>query len=586
MACGEKEESNNATPHVEEAKETEKIVSMIDVTNVPAPEAEEKLKYLGLSNIEIIKDDPEWPDNRYVVTEQSVASGTEVRLGEKVTLSCSKKCDLYLDLTSASNLFLDTYDIDIYLNDELLGSVANGETFTKRVSVLEGNHEVIACKSGNNSVSAIKKIKVDNDITFKSKLTHGSSISFDDASTTNGIVGAEITMIDVKGHILQDALTELSNIGFINVREEPFSDIWDKNNWIVVSQSVMPDAVIDKNEKIQLDCIKLDNYFKDNYVGKNLDEVQALADNSGIEIRYESTEGKSDIGTIISGLSQDNKKYWTVDSAYQFGGARKTAVVSVTYQGTPEERASWEKARKESEAAEEARKESEAAERAKREAEAAEERAKKESEFAEERARRESVKASEAAEASEEWARKESEFAEERARRASVAAEKEEQKEGKMKTALSKLVSDYDKVEDITYYKPSSYPKYINERSFVLPYLGLWNNNYVLHIKFNFTGDTWVFWNKLIFVIDGKRYEKEFSYYDIKHDVGGGKVVEVYDLSEPSKMDVLLLRDISSSNETIIRFQGEDYRYDLTVSKKDKQGIADILEVYDLAVGK
>ena len=244
-------------------------------------------------------------------------------------------------------------------------------------------------------------------------------------------------------------------------------------------------AVIDKNEKIQLDCIKLDNYFKDNYVGKNLDEVQALADNSGIEIRYESTEGKSDIGTIISALSQDNKKYWTVDSAYQFGGARKTAVVSVTYQGTPEERASWEKARKESEAAEEARKESEAAERAKRESEAAEERAKKESEFAEERARRASVKASEAAEASEEWARKESEFAEERARRASVAAEKEEQKEGKLKTALSKLVSDYDKVEDITFYKPASYPKYINERSFVLPYLGSWNNKYVLHIRFN-----------------------------------------------------------------------------------------------------
>lgn len=435
VACGGKNESKNASPQAEETKETEKVVSMIDVTGMPLPEAEEKLKNLGLSNIDATKEDPEWPDNRYIITEQSIASGTEVKISEKISLKCAKKCDLYLDLTSASNLFLDIYDMDIYLNDEMLGSVANGEVFTKLVSILEGDYEVIAYKSGNNSVKATKKIKVDGDITFKSSIAHGGSITFKDATTTAGTIGAEITMINVTGRVLQDAMTDLSNSGFINVREEPFSDIWDKNNWIVVNQGVAAGSVIDKNEKIQLDCIKLDKYFKEHYVGKNLADVQKMAEESGFEIRYQSTEGKPDIGTIISGLSQDNKIYWTVDEAYQYGGANKTAVVSVTYQGTPEERAAWEQARKESEAAEAARKESEAAERARRESEAAEERARRESEAAEERARRES-------EAAEERARKESEAAEERARRTSIEAEKAREESTKAKEKKETAASD------------------------------------------------------------------------------------------------------------------------------------------------
>ena len=443
VACGGKNESKNASPQTEETKETEKVVSLIDVTGMPLAEAEEQLKNLGLSNIDAAKDDPEWPDNRYIITEQSIASGIEVKISEKVSLKCIKKCDLYLDLTSASNLFLDTYDMDIYLNDEMLGSVANGEAFTKLVSILEGDYEVIAYKSGNNSVKATKKIKVDGDITFKSNIAHGGSISFKDTTTTTGIIGAEISMIDVTGRVLQEAMNDLSNIGFINVRQEPFSDIWDKNNWIVVSQGVAAGSVIDKNERIQLDCIKLDKYFKENYVGKNLAEVQKMAEESGFEIRYQSTEGKPDIGTIISGLSQDNKIYWTVDEAHQYGGANKTAVVSVTYHGTPEERVAWEQARKESEAAEAARKESEAVERARKESEAAEERARKESEAAEERARRES-------EAAEERARRESEAAEEQARKASIEAEKESEETTKAKeTQAAKKKSTYYSTNDL-----------------------------------------------------------------------------------------------------------------------------------------
>ncbi len=38
--------------------------------------------------------------------------------------------------------------------------------------------------------------------------------------------------------------------------------------------------------------------------------------------------------------------------------------------------------------------------------------------------------------------------------------------------------------------------------------------------------------------------------------------------------------DIAESNETIIRFQGDDYHYDLVVTKKDKKIISDVLALY------
>ena len=43
-----------------------------------------------------------------------------------------------------------------------------------------------------------------------------------------------------------------------------------------------------------------------------------------------------------------------------------------------------------------------------------------------------------------------------------------------------------------------------------------------------------------------------------------------------------MLRAIAASEETIIRFQGDTYYYDLTVSGTDKQAIETVLDAYDI----
>ena len=153
---------------------------------------------------------------------------------------------------------------------------------------------------------------------------------------------------------------------------------------------------------------------------------------------------------------------------------------------------------------------------------------------------------------------------------------------------LSKLTPNYDKVRQVTYYTPSVYPKYTNKRSFVLPYIAVSDEGHhvILHIKFNYFGSSWLFWDKLTFAVDNNRYEKKFNAFSSTHDVADNGVVENYDLSNPSDSEISLLREIANSNEAIIRFEGKDHYYDLTVSNSDKAAIAEVLDAYMSVTGQ
>lgn len=154
-----------------------------------------------------------------------------------------------------------------------------------------------------------------------------------------------------------------------------------------------------------------------------------------------------------------------------------------------------------------------------------------------------------------------------------------------LKTYTSKFEIDYDKVEGITWYMHKKMPDYIDVRSYIIPYIGVENNNVWICIRYNYTEDDWVFWKRLKIVSDGKSYSKSVGAFDTVRDNDGGVVWEWYDecldYNQPLDSEELqMLRQIADSNETIIRFQGDDYSYDLTVTKTDKTIIADVLALY------
>ena len=115
-------------------------------------------------------------------------------------------------------------------------------------------------------------------------------------------------------------------------------------------------------------------------------------------------------------------------------------------------------------------------------------------------------------------------------------------------------IKDYDKVENITWYKPQAYPYYANSRSYVLPYIGVDSyGNAWLRLVFHYTGDSWIFFKKITVSVDGQNYVKDFDYFEVSRDNGSGDVWEYVDIS-PSGTDINMLRAIAASKETIVRF--------------------------------
>lgn len=97
----------------------------------------------------------------------------------------------------------------------------------------------------------------------------------------------------------------------------------------------------------------------------------------------------------------------------------------------------------------------------------------------------------------------------------------------------------------------------------------------------HYTGDSWIFFKKITVSLDGQNYVKDFDYFDVSRDNGSGDVWEYVDIS-PSGTDINMLRAIAASKESIVRFQGDDYHYDLTVKSSDKSAIISVLDAYSL----
>lgn len=144
---------------------------------------------------------------------------------------------------------------------------------------------------------------------------------------------------------------------------------------------------------------------------------------------------------------------------------------------------------------------------------------------------------------------------------------------------LALFVPERDEVRDLTWYTPSSAPKYVNDRCAIYPYLSKTDSGTVsLRLKVVYTGDNWLFLSGVIFDIDGQNNLLSYAQGDYYRDNAWGDVWEVID-KEANETDKNLLRSVANSEKTIIRFQSSLYHYDMTVSQAEKKAIQDTLEL-------
>ena len=147
---------------------------------------------------------------------------------------------------------------------------------------------------------------------------------------------------------------------------------------------------------------------------------------------------------------------------------------------------------------------------------------------------------------------------------------------------------DSDPITGISWYMPKKMPYYIDERSYIIPYIGVNGNNAWICIRYNYTADSWIFWENLTIMADGEKYYKFVSRSDQIRD-NDTEVWEYYDepLNYNQGLDteqLVMLKAIADSEETIIRFQGDEYYYDLYVSNQDKQMIRETLKLYEAMI--
>lgn len=154
-------------------------------------------------------------------------------------------------------------------------------------------------------------------------------------------------------------------------------------------------------------------------------------------------------------------------------------------------------------------------------------------------------------------------------------------KDKEVQKLMNKMILDEDKVNKIKFYYPSVFPKFADIRCYVLPYLGCSSGQYYVNVRYNYTNNDWIFFDKVTFAVDNQRYTKTFDYFDAVHLVGNGKVVEYTNQVDLSKQDIDMLWEIVNSKETIVRFEGDEFYYDHTITANDKQAISDILTVYE-----
>ena len=320
--------SNDGAKSPKTATNEETQIKVADVVGMPYSDALKTLQDSGFvnidANIEKITDEESW-----IVVSQSISAGESVFAEDEIVLSCAVKCKLYIDLYSDTNLLFSTYDITVFFDGSEIGTVANGKEFTYLADTFSGEHELYFCKAGETTPSGKKKLVINGDTTYTCDLSHDSnSVSVKNDSRENGIKGTALEVADVTGMVLSDAMSKLEQIGFSNLREEPYGSIWNRNNWIVTKQSVSDGTITDKGEFIQLDCISLDDYFSNTYVGKNVIDIQKSADKDGFAIRFEDSSG-SDLSSKIASMDESSKKRWIASAARRYGGAEKTAVVTI-----------------------------------------------------------------------------------------------------------------------------------------------------------------------------------------------------------------------------------------------------------------
>jgi hypothetical protein len=161
------------------------------------------------------------------------------------------------------------------------------------------------------------------------------------------------------------------------------------------------------------------------------------------------------------------------------------------------------------------------------------------------------------------------------------------QNEAKAQKALQAMRKVEDKVQSVTFYYDKGSPQYINTRSEMWLYIAKAQGAQPeLRLKITYVADDWLFIERFFFKTDKGTLElNPGSAFALKRDNEAGKVWEWYDAPVgPDELKVISA--IVNSKETVMRYEGQQYNKDRTLSAAEKQRLVSVIEASTALVGK
>lgn len=160
-------------------------------------------------------------------------------------------------------------------------------------------------------------------------------------------------------------------------------------------------------------------------------------------------------------------------------------------------------------------------------------------------------------------------LAEERARK---------EREARSLRAMKKREDD---MRGINFYQDPASPQYINSRSTLYYYIAHTPGRQpTLRAKLIYKGDNWVFFRTAYAKIGDEVFRFHFSHFDVERDNGYSGVWEWVDVVATGDWLRLANRLADSGGSVRLRFEGDQYYREVTMSAADARAVGRVLEAY------
>ena len=146
------------------------------------------------------------------------------------------------------------------------------------------------------------------------------------------------------------------------------------------------------------------------------------------------------------------------------------------------------------------------------------------------------------------------------------------------KSILKKFAKKVDDFNEITWYTHKNVPRYQDIRPFIALYIGV-SKKYTprMQLQLNYTSRKWLFVESVQANIDGEIVTIPSGEWNRDND---SEIWEWTDIASSCCVDMVM--KIAKSKKTVIRFNGQQYYDDYTVTSSDKEAIRDTILAFEV----